>query len=285
MGSGATRRTSRITRRNPTGGPGGGGRPSIAILVPVIILALGTIAIVTFIYINANKTYPVVVAARDLQQGQTVTAMDFAIAKVKQVPPGSITDLSDPRLNGAMQIPLAKDNPVPSTAIGQPVAVTTAAPPPPPQDIVCELYGGEQKVTVVFTGQDALQDFIRTDCANTKVVTIYSTFNTTSGNRITRLLSNSARIIAVKRPPQPENPQQAPPPPVASVTFAVPEGEAVKLIGDSQTVGKKIKLLEGPDRIPPPSQADIVQQFIGIGMDEQEIPLEVGNTLINKAAN
>ncbi|MDJ0625041.1 MAG: RcpC/CpaB family pilus assembly protein [Candidatus Caenarcaniphilales bacterium] len=272
MASGTTRRTSRVTNRTSRAGGGGvrtGSAMGILAVIGFVVLAMG----IFIVYLNhqrqvelaeANRTVGIVVAAVDLQQGHKLTPQDITIRQVKvdSVEPGAYRDASDPSLiGGTLVVPVAQNQTVLRNYLG--VAEERLFP-----------NEGEREVTVTLRGQDAKDSFLRKG----QIVSAFRIFTTASGNRITNSLSKRARILDVRRYDSVASNIQTQGEAQIDVTLAVSPSDAQRILAYRDS--GQVKLLDGPNQEPPPSQVSLFQEWMGIERVEKELTAEVGSELI-----
>lgn len=275
MASGTTRRTSRVTSRTSRAGGGGmrgGSAMGILAVIGFVVLAMGAF----IVWLNAenarklaeaNRKETAVVAATDLKKGQQLTPQDITIKEfpVGSVDSASFRDASDPSLiGGTLSVNVFANQPILRNYIGVPEE---------------RLFPAEGEVLqgVTLTGASAREPFLRKG----QIVSVWRVFSTANGNTITKALSTKARILEVQKNDSVVENAQAGGESKADVSLALSPEDAQKIIPYRDRVGE-IKLLDGPNREPPPNKVSLFQQWMGIEKEEKELTDEVGTELVAK---
>ena len=274
MGFGTTRRTTRTaTRRTQrVGGKGRGGATATAGIVAIVFLGIVFVAVLGWqkyqakleqdrLLAEANRKIQVVAAARTLPKDAKIRYSDLTL---KEIPAKS-------QLYGTFeagkQEALVGKYTVTSIREGQVVMenlLTDEAPPAPVRKL--DLLPDEVEVKTDLSMLDASAYFMKAG----NNVSVYSVLSTPSGNRITRTISKAARVLLIEEPAKDNQ--------LGYAYVALTPAEARQLnreLIDHKTIRYQEEGLEAP-----PSTASIVQNWIGIEMEERELSESIGSTLV-----
>ncbi|HEY9886475.1 MAG TPA: flagella basal body P-ring formation protein FlgA [Vampirovibrionales bacterium] len=270
-----TRRTSRATSRTSRSGGGGGVRTnsaaSVIFIVIFIVIALGGYAIFQQQQANkklaeAQRTVDVIVAAIDLEKGHQIGPNDLMIKPFHytSVPNGAFRNVSDPRLiGGTVTLQVLANQPILTSYIGVPEERLLPA-------------EGESEITVTLSGQNAKDRFIRKG----QVVSAHRIFTTSSGNRITQLLSKKGRILDVQRYDSLAANVKSSGESQVDVTLATSPDDAKKI--SVYRDSGQVKLIDGANQEPPANKVSLFQEWMGIEKIEKELTSEVGAELMTQ---